>query len=185
MLKNYFKKVKKSFKNKKTLKDSFYFLLYFIISFLIVFLLLSKTLIYYFINYFYGSFSSNLLNLFYNIPSTYYYDFIEKATFIIVPTIQYPIAIVFLCTGILEFSLLFSAIVATIGVSFREKIKWVLLASLIVVFFNLLRITFTIFIIDSLSLEVADFFHGFLFRLFLVVIVIGTYYFFLKNVFKK
>ncbi len=184
MLKNYFRNLKKDFKNKKKVKDSFYFLSYFIISFLIVYLILSKTLIYYFINYFYGSFSSSLLNIFYNIPSTFYYDFIEKATFIIVPTIDYPIAIVFLCTGILEFSLIFSAIVANIGVSVRQKIKWVLISSLVVILFNLLRITFTIFLVDSLSLQVADFFHGFLFRLFLILIVIGTYYLFLRNSFK-
>jgi exosortase/archaeosortase family protein len=86
-----------------------------------------------------------------------------------------------LCTGILEFSLIISAIVSTIGFSLRKKIKWVLFSSFLVIIFNLLRITFTIFIIDYFNLEIANFFHGFLFRLFLVFIVIGTYYFFLKS----
>jgi len=183
MLKNYLKKVKKDLKNKTKLRDSFYFLIYFLISFISIYLLLSKTKLYSFINYFYGSFSSKLLNIIYNIPSAFFFDFVEKSTFIIIPTLEYPVAIIFLCTGILEFSLIFSSIVSTIGVPVKQKIKWVLASSLIVIVFNLLRITFTIFIIVYLNLEVANFFHGFLFRLFLLIIVIGTYYLFLKNSF--
>jgi exosortase/archaeosortase family protein len=184
MLKNYFKKIKKDLKNKTKVKDSFYFLIYFLISFVSIYLLFSKTIIYSFVNYFYGSFSSKLLNIVFNISSSFYYDFIEKVTFLVLPSLNYPVAIIFLCTGILEFSLIFSSIVATIGVSVRQKTKWVLLASLIVIVFNLLRITFTIFLIVSLNLQIANFFHGFLFKLFLIVIVIGTYYLFLKNSFK-
>jgi exosortase/archaeosortase family protein len=181
MFKNYFERLKKDFKNKKKVKDSFYFLFFFLISFISIYLILAKSILYNFINYFYGSTSSKLLNLIYNIPSSFYYDFVEKITYLTIPTIEYPIAIVFLCTGILEFSLIFSAIVATIKVPVRKKIKWVLLASLIVIFFNLLRITFTIFIIYSFNLNLANFFHGFLFRLFLLIIVVGIYYFYLRN----
>ncbi len=183
MSKNYFLKLKRDFKNKRKVRDSFYFLLYFIISFISIYLLLAKSILYNFINYFYGSTSSKLLNLIYNIPSSFYYDFIEQITFLTIPSIDYPIAIVFLCTGILEFSLIFSAIVSTIGVSLRNKVKWVLLSSLVVIVFNLLRITFTIFIINSYNLDLANFFHGFLFRTFLVLIVIGIYYFYLKRSF--
>ncbi|NCQ51158.1 exosortase/archaeosortase family protein [archaeon] len=177
----FFKKIKRDLKTKKKIKESLYFLLFFIISFSLIYLLLSKTLIYNFINYFYGSLSSIILNIFYGINTSFYYDFIEQVTFLIIPSIDYPVAIVFLCTGILEFSLIVSAIVSTIGFSLRKKIKWVLISSFLVIIFNLLRITFTIFIIDYFNLEIADFFHGFLFRLFLVIIVIGTYYFFLKS----
>jgi exosortase/archaeosortase family protein len=180
----FLKQIKKDIKNKRKLKESFYFLFFFIVSFFSIYLLLSKTLIYNFINYFYGSLSSALLNIIYSIPSSFYYNLTEQITYLVIPSIEYPVAIVFLCTGILEFSLIISAIVSTIGVKLRQKIKWVLIASIVVILFNFLRITFTIFIIDSLNLKVADFFHGFLFRLFLIIIVIGTYYLFLKNSFK-
>jgi len=177
----FLKRIKKDLKNKSKLKESFYFLIFFLISFFSIYLLLSKTLIYNFINYFYGSLSSALLNIVYSISSSFYYNLTEQITYLVIPSIQLPIAIVFLCTGILEFSLITSAIISTIGFPLRKKIKWVLISSVVVILFNLLRITFTIFIIDSLNLQIADFFHGFLFRLFLIVIVIGTYYFFLRT----
>lgn len=181
MNKTFLKNIKKDLKNIKKIKSSFYFLFYFLISFITIYLLLSKTALYNFINYFFGAVSTKLLNIFYNIPATFYFNSFEKVTYIFVPSIEIPIAIVFLCTGILEFSLIFSAIISSFNIPFKKRIIWVLLASIIVIFFNIFRITFTIFLINVLDIKVADFFHGFLFRLFLILVVVGIYYFFINR----
>lgn len=182
MFKDYFKKVKKDFKNKKKIKDSLTFLLYFFLSFTLIYLFLAKSIFYKYINLFFGLFTSKILNLF-NLSTTYAFDVFNQVTYITVPALEYPVAIVFLCTGILEFGLIFSAIVSTLGVSIKKKVRWVLISFIAVIFFNLLRIVLTVLIIIYFNLSVADFFHGFLFRLSLIVIVIGIYYLFLKNSF--
>lgn len=166
---------------KKISKDSFLFLFYFLISFLFIYFFLLKTILYFGINYFYGSLSSFILNTIYFLPTTFYFDIIDKTSVLLVSSLSYPVVIVSLCTGILEFSLLSSAILATLYVSFIKKIKWLLISALAIIFFNLLRITLTVFIIHSLSLNTANFFHGFLFRFFLVLIVVGIYFLFLRN----
>jgi exosortase/archaeosortase family protein len=177
---SFLNKIKKDLKNSKKLKDSFYFLFYFLISFIAVYFFLSKTILYNFINYFFGAISTKLLNLVYSIPATFYFNSVEKITYIFIPSIEFPVAIVFLCTGILEFALIFSAIISSYNVSLKKRFFWIFLSSIIIIIFNIFRITFTIFLINILDLKIADFFHGFLFRLFLILVVIGTYYFFIK-----
>jgi exosortase/archaeosortase family protein len=87
-----------------------------------------------------------------------------------------------MCTGILEFSLLVSAILSTYNISIKQRLKGFLYSLGVVILFNLFRIVITIFIIVNLNLKIANFFHGFLFRIFLVIIVLGTYYFWLRYI---
>jgi exosortase/archaeosortase family protein len=54
----------------------------------------------------------------------------------------------------------------------------------VVVFFNIFRIVLTILLIVTSSLAIAEFMHGFLFRIFLIIIVIGFYYFWFKYSYK-
>ena len=54
----------------------------------------------------------------------------------------------------------------------------------LVVIFNIIRVVTTILLIVFLTVSVADTFHEIIFRLFLVIIVIGFYYLFLKRMIK-
>jgi len=105
------------------------------------------------------------------------FDTLNKVSILTVANINYPVVIEFLCTGILEYSLLSAAILASFDVSWKKRIIGVLLSTVVVFIFNLFRITLTIFIIDKLNLSVANFFHGFLFRLFMIIIVVGVYWY--------
>ncbi|HRT02368.1 MAG TPA: exosortase/archaeosortase family protein [Candidatus Diapherotrites archaeon] len=176
------KNKKKAFKikfNKDTLKNALLFLLFFFIFFLIIFLVLSKTVLYKYINYFFGISSNFLLNTIFSVPSVFSFDTVSVLT---INSLSYPVYISFLCTGVLEFSLLSAAILASHGFSWKKRVVGILIGTGVLIFFNILRISLTVFLITELNLKVASFFHGFLFRLFLVIIVLGTYYFWLKKI---
>ncbi len=182
---NFFKQIKKDLNNKKKVKSSFYFLLFFLVSFIVIYLVLSKTILYVYINYFYGLVSTFLLNVIYSVDASFVFDNILNASIINISSLGYPVIINSLCTGILEFTLLVSAIISSIGVSWRNRLYGVLTAIGVVIIFNSLRITFTTFIITRFNLSIANFLHGFLFRLFLIIIVIGTYWLWLRYVYKQ
>jgi len=177
--KSFIKQFKKDLKNKKKLKDSFYFLFLFLFFFIIIFIILSKTILYTFINFIYGLLSSFLLTHIYHLSSSFLFDSLNKLSVLTIANINYPVVIEFLCTGILEFSLLSAAILASFDSSWKKRIIGVLISAVVVFIFNIFRITITIFIIDKLNLSVANFFHGFLFRLFMVIIVVGVYWYWL------
>jgi len=178
MFNKFLKNLKSDLKNKKKVKSSYHFLLFFLISFSLIYLFLNIPIIYNSINYFFGYLSNFILNFIFGIDSKFI--FLLNNSIIEISSLSYPIIITKLCTGILEFSILVSAIIATIGVSANKKIKWVFFSALIVVVFNTIRISLTSLIIVKLNLSFANFVHGFLFRLFLIIIVLGTYWFFLN-----
>ena len=175
-LKNYLKKIKRDLKNSKKIKDSFYFLFYFLVSFLVIYFILSKTFLYKQINLLIGFLTKIFIKIFFSLNSYLVFDSAIESTKLLVETFSYPVIITFLCTGILEFSLLVSAIIASRDQTIKKRIKGIFYSVFIVLIFNILRISFTILIIKNLDLTTADFFHGFLFRLFLIIIVIGFYY---------
>ncbi|MCK9292801.1 MAG: exosortase/archaeosortase family protein [archaeon] len=179
MFNKFLKNLKSDLKNKKKVRSSYNFLLFFLISFSLVYLFLNIPIIYNYINYFFGSLSNFILNSVFGIDSKFY--FLINNSIIEVSSLSYPIIITNLCTGILEFSILVSAIIATIGVSIKKKLTWVFFSTLIVIVFNIIRISLTSFIIVRFNLSFANFVHGFLFRLFLIIIVLGTYWFFLNS----
>jgi exosortase/archaeosortase family protein len=144
-------------------------------------LVFGKTLLAGYINYFYGFLSSAILSVL-GIANTFVFDSATHTSKILVSSLTEPIIISFLCSGILEFCLLISAILSSVGISVRKRVLGALLAVPIVIIFNIIRIVFTSVIIVNGNLSFANFVHGFLFRVFLILIVIGTYYFwFTKN----
>jgi len=174
------KKTKFSFRS-KTLKTGFIFLLSFLLFFLIIFLLLSLIPLQTYINYFYGVTSNFILNVIFGIASSFSFDWATTGgSVILISSLDYPVYISFLCTGILELSVLLSAILATKTVSWKKRLYGVLIAMGVVGIFNIIRISFTTFLITRLNIGVADFFHSFLFRLFMVIIILGTYYLWLR-----
>jgi exosortase/archaeosortase family protein len=172
---SFVKRFKKDLKDKKEHKKALFFLFLFILIFSLSYLLFAKSPIVNYINYFFGFSSSALLSLF-GVSNSFVFDSVTKTSTIFVSKLAEPITLSFLCTGTLEFCLLVSAILSSVGISLKKRIIGALLSAPIIIFFNLTRIVITSLIIINGNLSFANFVHGFLFRLFLIIIVIGTYY---------
>ncbi len=165
----------------QTLRKGFIFLLLFLLFFVFIYIILGYSFLYDYINYFFGITSNFIINHIFGIVTTFSYNIIDGASVITIASLDYPIYINFLCTGILEFALLASAILASTSVSWKKRLIGVLLAIPLVILFNIIRISFTTYLITALNLSWASFFHGFLFRFFLVIIVLGFYWLWLKR----
>ncbi|MFA5930879.1 MAG: exosortase/archaeosortase family protein [archaeon] len=90
-------------------------------------------------------------------------------------TIEKVIFISWLCTGILEIIVLASAILASFGVSWKKKLQGILVAIILGVIFNLLRIVITVNIILGQEGQIVEFTHDLLFRVILFVYIVGFY----------
>lgn len=178
---NIFKKIKSDLGKKKERQKALSFLILFLIFFLIIYLLLTKTFLYKQINIFFAVTSGFILQTIFGINNHFIYDSFLKNSTIIISNLEYPLIINKLCTGILEFSLLSAAIIASKGIAISRRIIGFLISIFVVIVFNIFRISFTGYLIINLNLFWAEIFHGILFRLFLVIIVIGTYYLWLKK----
>ena len=172
-------------KNKSILKKGFIFLVLFLLYFLFIYIILNYSFLYNYINYFFGVASNFVINHIFYISSVFRLDVISQASIITISSLNYPVIINSLCTGILEFSLLVSAILATTIISWRKRLIWVLISLGVVIVFNIIRISFTTFLITRLNIETASFFHGFLFRFFMIIIIVGVYYLFLRRTQQK
>ncbi|MDO8538099.1 MAG: exosortase/archaeosortase family protein [archaeon] len=80
-----------------------------------------------------------------------------------------------LCTGILEFSIVASAILATLEVSWKKRIIGALGAGIITGLFNFARITIVLLALISLGISEAELAHDVLFRISLLFVIIGYY----------
>ena len=82
----------------------------------------------------------------------------------------------YLCTGLMEFILIVSAIIATTGIKKGKKIIGIIGAGIATLLFNLVRIIITISLIDKTSLETIELAHDLLFRISLFVLIAGYYF---------
>jgi len=171
---------KEKIKRFQKLKVGLLFLFLFFLFFLFIYCLLGYSFLYNYINYFFGITSNFVINNLFGIIATFSYDIINNYSIITISSINYPIYITFLCTGILEFALLASAILASSNISWKRRLIGVGLSILVVIFLNVMRISITSYLITILNLSWANFFHSFLFRLFLVIVVLGFYWFWLR-----
>lgn len=85
-----------------------------------------------------------------------------------------------LCTGLLELSVLVSAIIASHGIEIRKRIVGSVLAVAAVFIFNIMRIYITASFILSQNIEVAEIMHSVLFKSFLFVVIVGFYFLWFK-----
>ncbi len=85
------------------------------------------------------------------------------------------IFIAWLCTGILEIIILISAIAASFGIKQKEKLIGIILAIIVGVIFNILRIIITIHIVLTQNLQIVEFAHDILFKLILFVYITVFY----------
>lgn len=82
------------------------------------------------------------------------------------------------CTGLLEIIVIVAAIAASVGIDWRKRLLGVAAAIGIAFTFNIARIVSTVLIIvNSSSLELIEFAHNVLFRVFLFVVIAGIYFF--------
>ena len=80
-----------------------------------------------------------------------------------------------LCTGILEFSIAASAILATVEVSWKKRILGVIGAGIATAVFNFARITLVLLALISFGIQRAELAHDVLFRVSLLLVIIGYY----------
>ena len=85
------------------------------------------------------------------------------------------IFIAWLCTGILEIIILISAIIASFGIKQKEKLIGVILAIIVGIVFNILRIIITIHIVLTQNLQIVEFAHDILFKVILFVYITVFY----------
>lgn len=91
-----------------------------------------------------------------------------------------PIIFTYLCTGLLEWMIIVSAILASTEARAEKRIHGVLFATIGVFAFNLFRINASILAVLFLGLEAAAFSHDIFFRVFLFISIAGFYYAWLK-----
>ena len=93
----------------------------------------------------------------------------------VISFMQYDIRITDLCTGLLELTVLVSAIIASLGINWKKRLIGVIGAIVAVFAFNFLRIIVSINIILENNLQAAEFAHDLFFRVFLVIVIVGFY----------
>jgi exosortase/archaeosortase family protein len=89
---------------------------------------------------------------------------------------NFSIQISYLCTGLMEFVLLASALIATAGVENKKKVLGILGAGIATFSFNITRIIITIILIQKTSLETIELTHDILFRVSLFALIAGYYF---------
>ena len=87
-----------------------------------------------------------------------------------------PIAISYLCTGLLEAVIVASAVASSFGISAKKRALGVLAGIFAITIFNTARIVASILVIIFAGIDAAVFSHDLLFRVFLFAAV-GGYYF--------
>jgi len=95
---------------------------------------------------------------------------------ILLEKIELPIAISYLCTGLLETVIISSAIISSFGITLKSRILGVVGALIALVAFNVFRIVASILIIIYFGLNLANFSHDVLFRVFLFFSIAGIYF---------
>lgn len=89
---------------------------------------------------------------------------------------NFSVQISYLCTGLMEFILLISAIIATEKIQKEKKILGIIGAGIATFSFNITRIAITISLIENVSLETIELAHDLLFRISLFILIAGYYF---------
>jgi exosortase/archaeosortase family protein len=89
---------------------------------------------------------------------------------------NFSVQISYLCTGLMEFILLASALIATFGIEKEKKIIGIIGAGIATFLFNVVRIIITISLIENSSMETIELAHDILFRISLFVLIAGYYF---------
>jgi exosortase/archaeosortase family protein len=85
------------------------------------------------------------------------------------------IIISWLCTGVLEIIVLIAAMLASFGISLRKKLYGIIIAVILGVIFNIIRLVVTANLILSQSVGTVELAHDMLFRIVLFFYILGVY----------
>lgn len=86
------------------------------------------------------------------------------------------IIISYLCTGLIELTLIVSLILGSIGIPLKKRIIGAIISIPLTYFFNTIRIITTINAIISLEVQIVDLLHNILFRVTLFTVIVGIYF---------
>lgn len=87
-----------------------------------------------------------------------------------------PLGFSYLCTGLLELILVWSAVLSSFGIEAKKRLIGAIVGTAALVVFNFFRIISSILVIAWFGLEAGNFSHDLLFRMFLFVTIAGFYY---------
>jgi len=87
-----------------------------------------------------------------------------------------PISISYLCTGLLELSIVIAAVAASFGIDQQKRFIGIIAGIATIFAFNLARIVLSIGIILLFGLEIGELSHELLFRIFLFLVIAGFYW---------
>lgn len=110
----------------------------------------------------------------------YGYVVMQEPALLYLEAFRVPIGISYLCTGLLELSIVWAAVISSFGVGMRKRAMGVAAGTLTLVAFNFLRIIASILVIYYFGLDAGNFSHDLLFRLFLFLTIALFYYMWLK-----
>ena len=133
------------------------------------------------IEFFYAKISLEILKLFGFTGEIIF----QEPVLIQLNVFNVPIGISYLCTGLLELTLVWASVLASFGIELKKRIQGVIAGTIVLVCFNFIRILSTIIIIALFGLEAGDLSHEFLFKLFLFLTIAGFYYFWFNWATKK
>ncbi len=91
-----------------------------------------------------------------------------------------PVGITYLCTGLLELTVIWAAIISSFGIPLRKRLLGVAAATFVIAAFNFVRIIASILIIISFGLDVGNFSHDILFKIFLFATIALFYFLWFK-----
>jgi len=133
------------------------------------------------IEFFYAKISLEILKLFGFTGEIIF----QEPVLIQLNVFNVPIGISYLCTGLLELTLVWASVLASFGIELKKRIQGVIAGTIVLICFNFIRILSTIIIIALFGLEAGDLSHEFLFKLFLFLTIAGFYYFWFNWATKK
>ncbi|HLC92719.1 MAG TPA: exosortase/archaeosortase family protein [archaeon] len=100
----------------------------------------------------------------------------QEPALLLLDAFALPIGISYLCTGLLELTIIWAAMGASFGVDLRKRAIGIIAGTVALVAFNFARIIGSILIIHWFGLDAGNFGHDVLFRVFLFITIAGYYY---------
>ncbi|MCR4335064.1 MAG: exosortase/archaeosortase family protein [archaeon] len=100
----------------------------------------------------------------------------QEPVLVYLETFSIPLGFSYLCTGLLELALIWSATLASFGIELKKRIIGSIIGTIILVGFNFFRIISSVLVIAWFGLNAGNFSHDLLFRVFLFVTIAGFYF---------
>jgi len=134
-----------------------------------------------FFEFFYAFFTLELLKI---IGFEGFLEF-QEPVLVHLTALSIPLGFTYLCTGLLEMALVWSATLSSFGIELKKRVTGFFAGTLVLIGFNFFRIIASILIIVWFGLDAGNFSHDILFRAFLFVTIAGFYFYWFRWATKK